>query len=65
MFSEALAMLDHNTELYMISELQNEVKEMEYVIAEKINTITELDNSIAEKDAIIADLQNNLNKLST
>ena len=78
MFSEALAMLDHNTELYMISELQNEVKEMENVLAEKINAIAELDNTIAEKDstiaekdstiaekdAIIAALQEKLNKLN-
>lgn len=57
MFSEALAILDHNTELYMISELQDEVKEMENVIIEK-------DNTIAEKDAIIAALQEKLNTIN-
>lgn len=78
MYSEALAILDHNTELYMINELQNTIKEKETVIAEldstileknntiaeKDNTIAEKDNTIAEKDAIIAALQEKLHKLN-
>lgn len=60
MFSEALATLDHNTELYMINELQNEVQEMENILAEKINAIAELDNAIAELDNTIAEKDNTI-----
>ncbi len=64
MYSEALAILDHNTELYMINELQNTIKEKETVIAELDNTILEKNNTIAEKDAIIAALQEKLHNLN-
>ena len=71
MYSEALAILDHNTELYMINELQNAIKEKETVIAEldstileKNNTIAEKENTIAEKDAIIAMLQRQIDALN-
>ena len=57
-YSEALAILDHNTELYMINELQNSVKELK-------DSITEKDNTIAEKDATIAALQKQIEELSS
>ena len=58
MYSEALAILDHNTELYMINELQNTVKEKDSIIAQKNTTI-------AEKDAIITTLQKQLEDLKS
>lgn len=39
MYSEALAILDHNTELYMIDELEKKVKAMELALAEKDNAL--------------------------
>ena len=55
MYSEALAILDHNTELYMISKLQNSVQELKDVIAEKDSTIAEQNSALAEKDSAIAE----------
>lgn len=70
MYSEALAILDHNTELYMINELQNSIKERDAIIAEKDTAIAEKDSAIAEnkaaikaKDAMIATLQKQLEEL--
>ncbi|MBQ3163952.1 MAG: PD-(D/E)XK nuclease family transposase [Lachnospiraceae bacterium] len=60
MYSEALAILDHNTELYMINELQNTIKEKETVIAELDSTILEKNNTIAEKDNTIAEKDNTI-----
>ncbi len=60
MYSEALAILDHNTELYMINELQNAIKEKETVIAELDSTILEKNNTIAEKDNTIAEKDNTI-----
>ena len=72
MYSEALAILDHNTELYMINELQNSLKEKDSIIsekdttiAEKDATITEKETTIAEKDALIAALQKQLEELTS
>ncbi len=56
MFSDALAILDHNTELYMIQELQNEVNEKNAVIADK-------DAALADKDATIEMLNNRIREL--
>ena len=48
MYSEALAILDHNTELYMINELQNTVKEKDSIIAEKDAIITALQKQLED-----------------
>lgn len=77
MYSEALAILDHNTELYMISELQNTVKELKDTISQAENeivekktalaetnaTLAETNAALAEKDSIIAELQQQLAEL--
>ena len=63
MYSEALAILNHNTELYMINELQNSIKEKDAIIAEKDSTIAENRATIKAKDAIIASLQKQLEEL--
>ena len=62
MYSEALAILDHNTELYMINELQNTVKELkdtisqsEAEIAEKKATLAEQNATLAEQSATLAE----------
>ena len=57
MYSEALAILDHNTELYMINELQNSIKEKDAIIAEKDTTIAENKATIEAKDSVIAENQ--------
>ena len=61
MYSEALAILDHNTELYMISELQNTVKELkdtvaltEADLAEKTAILSEVNAALSEKDAALS-----------
>ena len=63
MYSEALAILDHNTELYMINELQNSIKERDAIIAEKDNAISKKDSALAESQAIIAALQKQIEEL--
>ena len=63
MYSEALAILDHNTELYMINELQNSIKERDAIIAEKDNAISKKDSALAESQAIIAVLQKQIEEL--
>ena len=54
MFSEALAQLDRNTELYMIDIMKEEIEGLK---AELNVSIAEKDASIAEKDASIANLE--------
>ncbi len=66
MFSEALAIMDRNTEKLMIDEMKKEVEnlqekinslntELSDVIAKRDNAIAEKDNAIAEKDNAIAE----------
>ena len=58
MFSEALYMLDHNTELYMIDEMKKQLAEQKKALAEKENALAEKDRIIAEKDTKIKELEN-------
>ena len=68
MFSEALYIMDRNTERLMVTELQEENDSLKNTVAEKDTTIAELkdtvaavtaekDNALAEKDKLIAELQ--------
>ena len=60
MFSEALAILDRNTERYMIKEMNQEIREKKQEITEKNQEITDKNQEIhklkdmnAEKDEMI------------
>ena len=63
MYSEALAILDHNTELYMISELQNTVKELKDAVALTEADLAEKTAILSEKNSTIAALQKELEEL--
>ncbi len=65
MYSEALAILDHNTELYMIEELQNSVKELKDTLAEKDSTIAEQYSTIFEMSSQIAALQKQIDEINS
>lgn len=56
MYSEALAILDRNTALYMCEEQQK-------MIEDQANTIEEMNAALSQKDALIADLQKQIDKL--
>ncbi len=60
MFSEALAIMDHNTELYMIDEMKKEIDELQKTIDEHLNTINDMNNVIAEKQHTIAEKQHTI-----
>ena len=53
MFSEALAILDRNTERYMIKEMNQEIREKKQEITEKNQGIHKLKDMNAEKDEMI------------
>ena len=53
MFSEALAILDRNTERYMIKEMNQEIREKKQEITEKNQEIHKLKDMNAEKDEMI------------
>ncbi len=55
MFSEALAIMDRNTEKLMIDDMKDKIKEMEAQLQEKYEAMEKLDNVIAEKDNVIAE----------
>lgn len=52
MFSEELAILDRNTEQYMMDEMQTEIDRMK---AERMQIQTERDRMLAEKDQMLAE----------
>ena len=62
MYSEALAIMDHNTELLMIDELQQAVAAKDAALAEKDSALAEKDSALAEKDSIIAELLRELGR---
>jgi len=64
MYSEALKIMDHNTELYMIEEQQKEIEELQTTLAERNARIAEKDAHIAEKDARIAELEAKLAEIA-
>ena len=53
MFSEALAILDRNTERYMIEEMNQEIREKKQEITEKNQEIHKLKDMNAKKDEMI------------
>ena len=53
MYSEALAVLDKNTELYMIDKMEKALKKKDAIIAKKEAVISEKDTVISEKNAEI------------
>ena len=55
MYSEALAIMDHNTELLMIDELQQAVAAKDAALAEKDSALAEKDSALAEKDSALAE----------
>ncbi len=50
MFSEALRMMDRNTERYMVNELQKDVEELKSTVAEQADTISEQAELLTQKD---------------
>ena len=57
MFSEALYIMDRNTERLMVTELQEEVDSLKNTVAEKDTAIAKQASALAEKDRLIAELQ--------
>ena len=65
MFSKELQELDHNTVIYMIDELQDQLDETKGQLDEANATISEKDAAISMKDATIADLQLKIKELES
>ncbi len=72
MYSEALAILDRNTEIYMCELLKKEVEENKRVLAEMDSTIAEMDSTIAEmgsalleKDSAIAEMDSTIAEMGS
>ena len=55
MYSEALAILDRNTALYMIEERQKEIKELDARLAEKTAELYEKTAELSEKNAELSE----------
>ena len=53
MYSEALAILDRNTEIYMCELLKKEVEENKRIVAEMGAALAEKDSALAEKDSAL------------
>ena len=60
MFSEALYIMDRNTERLMVTELQEENDSLKNMVTEQATALAEKDNALAEKDKLIAELQTQL-----
>jgi len=72
MFSEALAILDRNTEIYMFEEMQKQVEELKMIkteyekdIKEKIDVIAAKETEIAEKETEIAEKETEIAEKET
>ncbi len=79
MYSEVLAMMDHNTELYMIdemkkeievckaelTELNSEIEKQRKTLAERDSMLAERDSALAEKDSALAEKDSALSKRDT
>ena len=65
MFSKELQELDHNTVIYMIDELQDQLDETKGQLDEANATISEKEAAISMKDATIADLQLKIKELES
>ena len=63
MFSEALYILDRNTERFMVDELKNEIEEKDRLLEEKDQAISAKDQTIAEKDKLLADQMAEIERL--
>lgn len=60
MYSEALAIMDKNTVMYMCEDMKNTIQLQKEEIAERNAVITKKDAVIAEKDKIIEELKEQL-----
>lgn len=60
MYSEALAILDRNTTLYMCEEMKKELEENKSVIAELDAVIAEKESVLAEKESAIAEKESTI-----
>lgn len=63
MYSEALAILDRNTALYMCEEQQKMIEEQANTIDEMSTALSQKDAALSQKDVLIADLQKQLEEL--
>ena len=55
MFSEALYIMDLNTERLMVTELQEEVDSLKNAVTEQATALAEKDSALAEKDSALAE----------
>ena len=62
MYSEALAVLDRNTENYMCEELKKENEQLRSAVSQKDTDLRKKNAALAEKDAEIAYLQQQLHQ---
>ena len=62
MYSEALAVLDRNTEIYMCEELKKENEQLRSAVSQKDTDLKKKNAALAEKDAEIAYLQQQLHQ---
>ena len=62
MYSEALAVLDRNTEIYMCEELKKENEQLRSAVSQKDTDLRKKNAALAEKDAEIAYLQQQLHQ---
>lgn len=62
MYSEALAIMDRNTELYMIDEMKSTINELSGTINEMTGTIDEMTGTIDEMSGTIDKQQNTINE---
>lgn len=60
MFSDALRQMDHNTELYMIEELHNELRDTQDRLSSVKTELEKSQQSNLEKDLIIKELERQL-----
>ncbi len=65
MYSEALAILDRNTEIYMCELLKKEVEENKRVLAEMDSTIAEMGSALLEKDSAIAEMDSTIAEMGS
>jgi hypothetical protein len=65
MFSKELAILDKNTVIYMIDEMQRELDEAKRLLAEKDKILHEKDKALHEKDNALLEKDIEIQMLKT